>query len=280
MPDGSGVNFLRLANLPGPSPRQQPGPGVCELLGVRMHAATISQLTATISETILNGGRCIIGCHNLHSIYLFHHDARMRQFYEIADRTHIDGMVLVWLARLLGYPACRDHRVTWLDWLHPLMALAAEKEWRVFYLGSAPGIAEYAAGVLRQQYLGLSIKTRHGYFDVAADGPENRAIREDINAYRPHLLMVGMGQPRQEKWVVENVDHVSAAAILTPGACFDYVAGALPVPWRFLGRIGLEWAFRLATEPRRLGRRYLIEPWSLAPLLRHDLARRIRGRKE
>jgi N-acetylglucosaminyldiphosphoundecaprenol N-acetyl-beta-D-mannosaminyltransferase len=240
---------------------------------VRFHALTIPQLNAAIASAIEGSSRCIIGCFNLHSVYLYHRDAHMRRFYEMTDWVHIDGMALVAVARLLGYPVLREHRVTWLDWLDPLLALAAAHRWRVYYLGSAPGVAEQAAAALRQRHPGLLMQTRPGYFDARPDSADSSAIRDHINQFQPHLLMVGMGQPRQEKWVADNAHLVSANAIVTPGACLDYVAGRIPRPWRFLGRLGLEWAFRLATEPRRLGRRYLLEPWALAPYLLADVKR-------
>lgn len=251
----------------------------CELLGVRVHPVTIVQLNERVERAVAAGGRYIVGCHNLHSVHLFHRDAKMREFYELADDIHIDGMAVVLLARMLGYGVGREHRVTWLDWLDPLMALAAARRWRVFYLGSAPGVAAQAAGKLAERHPGLEMRTRHGYFDVGSGSAENLAARAEINEFRPHLLMVGMGQPRQEEWIRDNAGHVVANAIVTPGACMDYVAGILPAPPRLLGRIGLEWAFRLASEPRRLSRRYLMEPWSLGPLLVSDLIRRVRDFK-
>jgi N-acetylglucosaminyldiphosphoundecaprenol N-acetyl-beta-D-mannosaminyltransferase len=250
-----------------------------ELLGVRIHPATIPELNAAIAHAIDTRSRCIIGCHNLHSVHEFHRDPHMREFYDLANLIPIDGMTVVAMARLLGYPVTRDHRATWMDWLDPLMELAAERRWRVYYLGSAPGIAERAAAILCQRYPGLNMKTHHGYFDARADSQDTLKIRSAINDYSPNLLMVGMGQPRQEKWVCDNAALITANVIVTPGACLDYVAGEKPKPWRFLGRIGLEWAFRLASEPRRLSRRYLIEPWSLTGLVLTDLVHRYFPRK-
>ncbi len=72
--------------------------------------------------------------------------------------------------------------------------------------------------------------------------------------------------PRQEAWVAAHLDAIEAPVILTCGACMDYVAGVVPTPPRWAGRVGLEWLFRLLAEPRRLARRYLVEPWSVARL--------------
>jgi N-acetylglucosaminyldiphosphoundecaprenol N-acetyl-beta-D-mannosaminyltransferase len=83
----------------------------------------------------------------------------------------------------------------------------------------------------------------------------------DINAYAPHILMVGMGMPRQELWILENRHDLRVNVIMPSGAIMDYIAGALPTPPRWLGPLGLEWCYRLLAEPARLSRRYMLEPW-------------------
>jgi N-acetylglucosaminyldiphosphoundecaprenol N-acetyl-beta-D-mannosaminyltransferase len=141
------------------------------------------------------------------------------------------------------------------------MTAAVQQGWRVFYLGSKPGVAERGAEILQQRFPGLQIATAHGYFDARPDSQENQAVLAEINTYQPHVLMVGMSMPRQEHWVLDNLEQISANAILTAGAAMDYVAGAVPTPPRWAGKWGLEWLFRLVAEPRRLARRYLVEPW-------------------
>ena len=110
------------------------------------------------------------------------------------------------------------------------------------------------------------IEVSDGFFDARRDSEENEALIERINTYRPDLLMVGMGMPRQEFWT-QNFARLKAHVILSSnGAAFEYVAGAVPTPPRWAGRIGLEWVFRLVNEPRRLFARYLIKPWCMLPL--------------
>ena len=242
------------------------------ILGVEVDVLTIPELNAAVAEAVSRGERWVIANHNMHSVYLFHHDAGMRRFYGRARITHIDGMALVHFSRMLGHPLRSDQRVTYVDWVRPLMHQAAQAGWRVFYLGGSPGVADRAARVLRSELPGLELTTRHGFFDL--DGPENAAVLEAIRAQRPHVLMVGMGMPRQERWILENEEQIEANAILCAGACFDYVAGAVPTPPRFLGPVGMEWSYRLLVEPKRLWRRYLCEPWSLLPFILRDLARR------
>ncbi|MCU0550694.1 MAG: WecB/TagA/CpsF family glycosyltransferase [Leptolyngbya sp. Prado105] len=233
------------------------------LLGAKVNALCMSQLNALICDSIQNHQRCVIANHNLHSIYLYHHDAKMRDFYANADYTHIDGMILILLGKLFRLPLQRQHRVTYADWTPSLMAEAIRNQWRIFYLGSKPGVVLQGAEALRKQYPGLQLAIAHGYFDARPGSIENQKILDLICDYQPHVLMVGMSMPRQEHWILDNLDKIEANAILPAGAAIDYIAGAVPTPPRWAGRVGLEWLFRLFAEPQRLWQRYLVEPWFL-----------------
>ncbi|MBW4626549.1 MAG: WecB/TagA/CpsF family glycosyltransferase [Brasilonema octagenarum HA4186-MV1] len=242
-----------------------------KFLGVQVDALSIPELNSLIAQSIKRDKKWIIAHHNLHSLYLHHHDPKMRAFYAKADYAHIDGMPLVLLGKLLGFPLKREQRVTYADWVWPLMAEAAVKGWRVFYLGSKPGVAERGARILREKFPGLQISTNHGYINIQKGSPESLATLAAINAYQPHVLMVGMGMPRQEHWTLDNLEHIHTNAILTSGACMDYVAGAVPTPPRWMGKFGLEWLYRLLSEPKRLWRRYLLEPWFVARLFLREI---------
>lgn len=242
-----------------------------ELLGVKVNLLSMTQLNSLIAEAVKLNTRWIIANHNLNSLYIYHHNSQMRTFYDVADYIHIDGMALVLLGKFLRLPCERKHRVTYADWVWSLMEEAAKQNWRVLYLGSKPGVAEKGAAILRDKYPQLEIETIHGYFDPAPDSSENQAILEQINAYQPHVLMVGMGMPRQEQWILDNVDSIKTNAILPSGACIDYVAGEVATPPRWMGKAGLEWLYRLITEPKRLWRRYLIEPWFILKLFFGEL---------
>jgi N-acetylglucosaminyldiphosphoundecaprenol N-acetyl-beta-D-mannosaminyltransferase len=243
--------------------------------GLTLHPMSSSKLTAVVERGILEGRRWIITNHNLHSVYLFHRMQKFREFYKEAHWTFIDGMPLIALGKLYGYALEREQRVTLADWIHPLMETAARRRWRVFNLGSPDGVAEKGATELRSLYPELQIEVSNGYFDARQGSAENDAIVQRINAYQPDLLMVGMGMPRQEFWTQENFARLNARVILASnGAAIDYIAGMVPTPPRWAGRLGLEWAFRLASEPRRLFGRYLVEPWYLLMLLAIDFVRK------
>jgi N-acetylglucosaminyldiphosphoundecaprenol N-acetyl-beta-D-mannosaminyltransferase len=243
-------------------------------LGVTLQPRSLPELNKLVEQGISERQKWIIANHNLHSLYLFHRHAKMREFYTRVRWTHIDGMPLVALGRLYGYRLERRHRVTLADWTHPLMELAARKGWRVFHLGSSKGAAEKGASELRRLYPALQIEVSEGYFDARYGSSDNEAMLQRINAYAPDLLMVGMGMPRQEFWTQENCARLTAPVILSSvGAAFDYVAGAVPTPPRWSGQLGLEWAFRMAHDPTRLFKRYFVEPWYILLLLLMDYPR-------
>jgi len=153
------------------------------------------------------------------------------------------------------------HRTTNLDLLPLLAPEAVRRQWRVFYLGSRPGVAERAARTLRTQYPELQIATHDGYFETSQSGEENQRVLAEIHDYAPDVLMVGMGMPRQEIWIEENLKDIAATAIFCCGGLMDLVAGEIPTPPRWFGSLGFEWLFRLLSQPARTWRRYLIEPW-------------------
>jgi N-acetylglucosaminyldiphosphoundecaprenol N-acetyl-beta-D-mannosaminyltransferase len=243
-------------------------------LGLTLTPRSQPEMNDLVEQGIREHQKWIIANHNLHSVYLFHKLAKMREFYSRAHWTYVDGMPLVALGRLYGYRMQRDQRVTNADWFPALMELAANRGWRVFHLGSPKHVADKGAAELRRLNPELQIEVQDGYFDASRGSAENEALLERINAYHPDLLVVGMGMPRQELWTQENFARLDAHVILSSnGAALDYVAGAVPTPPRWSGRLGVEWLFRLVNEPRRLFSRYLIEPWYILLLLLLDYPR-------
>jgi N-acetylglucosaminyldiphosphoundecaprenol N-acetyl-beta-D-mannosaminyltransferase len=248
-------------------------------LGLKIYPITIHKLLDHVEQNIALKTKCIIANHNLHSLYLYHHDNKLQQFFKHSTMTHVDGMGLIYLGKLLGIPLHREHRITYVDLVLPLMASAAQKGWRIFFVGSKPGVGEEAAERLRSKYPKLQIASHHGYFDSKPTSDENRKVLANITAFRTDILMVGMGMPRQEHWILDNLDSINSYVILPSGACMDYVAGVVRTPPRWAGRIGLEWLFRLFSEPRRLWKRYLVEPWFICLLITKDYFFRITNKR-
>ena len=233
------------------------------LLGGEVNLVTPSEVLRRIDGAARASATTLIANHNAHSLFLIQRKPALKAFFASADLIQIDSTPLILWGRLLGLPLRRDMRSTYLDWRDNFWTLAAARGWRVFYLGGAPGVAAAAAETLAGRHPGIRVAARDGYFDHAAASAENRAVLAEIAAYDPDVLMIGMGMPLQELWVLENRQALTRGVILTVGAAFDYEAGAQAAPPRWTGRMGLEWLARLIGQPRRLAFRYLIEPWAL-----------------
>jgi bacterial polymer biosynthesis proteins, WecB/TagA/CpsF family len=246
------------------------------ILGVDVQAIDIPTLLDLVDATVQAGDRCIVGNHNLHSVYLHHHDVRMRDFYRRARYVFVDGTPIVYLARLLGLPFTYRHRITSIHWIRPLLTLGVQRGWRTLLLGGGPETVEGAARTLLHDVPGAQVATIHGYFDATPGSPESEAVLERIRRFRPHLVCVGMGMPRQEHWIADNFDRLEANVVFNLGGFMELLTGELPTPPQWVGRLNLEWVFRLLTRPRRVWRRYLVEPWSLTPYLMRDLRSRMR----
>jgi N-acetylglucosaminyldiphosphoundecaprenol N-acetyl-beta-D-mannosaminyltransferase len=250
-------------------------PRRADVLGVEVTPITEDDLRQIIRSAIASKERCVIGHHNLHSVYLYHHDEPMRRFYASASWIYVDGMPLVWAGRARGHALRSEHRMTGIDILPPFLSEAERLGWRLFYLGSTAEALAQGVRVLKARCPRLTIEAADGYFDTHGEANDERIAR--INELRPDVLLVGMGMPRQERWVYDNANRLEATVIWTVGACLDYFAGVIPTPPRWLGRMGLEWSYRLAAEPHRLWRRYLVEPPYVMHLVARDLVRRWRG---
>lgn len=242
-----------------------------KLLGVECNVLTSADIISLIIQSIEKDEKNIIANHNLHSIYLYHRNPDMKKFYARSDYIHIDGMPVVFWSKLLGLKVGRQHRTTSVDWIDDMMEAVQQNKYRTFFLGGKPGVGEEAAGHLKERFPGIEMATHNGYFDTNKESAENREVVEKINRFDPDILMVGMGMPRQEIWISENLKDLQAHVILPVGALMDYISGVVPTPPRWMGRAGLEWLFRLFQNPVKFSGRYLVEPWYLIPHLLGDI---------
>jgi N-acetylglucosaminyldiphosphoundecaprenol N-acetyl-beta-D-mannosaminyltransferase len=237
-----------------------------EAFGVHVNPAGVDAIVDWIDAAAARGERCELFYHNLHSLYLSQRDPAIGALYRDAV-VLIDGMPVVWLFRLAGLAVDRRHRVTWMDLVWPLLTRAAASGRRVFWIGTAPEVLTAGLTAIRRRLPELAIDGHHGFFDAAAGSADSRELISRINEFAADLCIVGMGTPRQERWVIDHRAAIAAPAVLVSGACLEYLAGAVPTPPRWLGPLGLEWVARLAADPRRFARRYLVEPWLLLALL-------------
>ncbi len=243
--------------------------------GTRVHPQTFEQWVEGIARVRESGQRrWLSGHHNLHSLYQLPRDTDVRRFYARCDDCYIDGMPVLLLLRAFGVRTNTAQRFSLMDHFLDLLHLAEQRQWSVFYLGASESVVAAGSALIARRFPALRIQLHHGYCSDSA------ALVRAINAQRPDVLLVGMGMPRQERWLLEHLDALDVGVATQAGATLDYYTGAQARPPLWLSRLGLAWLYRLAHDPARLWRRYLLEPWSLLPpTLRHWRQLRRAGRQ-
>lgn len=209
---------------------------------------------------------------NVDHVVMLEEHAGLRRAYDDADLIVADGMPVVLASRLLGRPL--PERVTGTDLVIALLAAAAEHGGlRVFLLGAAPGVAERAAANIVKRWPAVEVSgTYSPPFGFEKDAEENAAILAWIAASRPHVLVVGVGAPKQELWVHAHRNQIEAGVALCVGAAIDFLASHKKRAPRWMQRTGLEWLHRLSTEPRRLLRRYARDAWRFPQIVWREWA--------
>ncbi len=189
-------------------------------------------------------------------------DPPFAQVLAAADLCTPDGIGVLWAARLAGVRL--NERVTGSDGIHHICQRAAAQGWRLFFLGSAPGVAERAAAELSRLYPGLPVAGTYGGSPADTDWPQ---IRQHLTAARADLLFVAYGHPRQDIWIHQHKEELPVAVALGIGGAFDFVAGITPRAPHWLRRLGLEWLYRLARQPWRWRRMAALPLFALLVLL-------------
>jgi N-acetylglucosaminyldiphosphoundecaprenol N-acetyl-beta-D-mannosaminyltransferase len=239
--------------------------------GVRFDALTEEQVVARIIDGLKNGEGGRVVTPNVDICRRASRDPDAAELIRQASIVVADGMPLVWAARLQGDPL--PERVTGASLIFTLSAVAAVGDWSVYLLGGEPGVPERAAAELAARFPGLRIAGT----DAPPTGFDPAAVREKLQAARPDIVFVGLGFPRQERVIAAVARGLPGAWFIGCGAAIPFAAGALPRAPGWMQETGLEWAWRLASEPRRLFRRYLMEDLPFAVRLLVS-ARRAGGR--
>jgi N-acetylglucosaminyldiphosphoundecaprenol N-acetyl-beta-D-mannosaminyltransferase len=194
---------------------------------------------------------------NAHHLLLLQQDQYFREIYQNAFLSVPDGVPLLWAAKFLGTPL--NDRVNGTDLFEQLCAIAAQKQLRVFFLGGRPGAAEKVATVLQARYPNLKIVgTYCPPYGFERDAAELNRINTEVIAAAPHILFVGLGAPKQEKWIYEHYQSLGVPISIGIGVSFEFVADMVKRAPILMQKLGLEWLFRLVVEPKRLWKRYII----------------------
>jgi N-acetylglucosaminyldiphosphoundecaprenol N-acetyl-beta-D-mannosaminyltransferase len=226
-----------------------------DILGVGVSAINMPMTLGLIDKWISRGDRQYICVADVHGIMESQRDPRIRDAHNRSGLTTPDGMPLVWAGRAAG--ARHVSRVYGPDLMLAACGLARARGYSSFFYGGRPGVADRLARRLRELYPGLKIAGTYTppFRELSAD--EDEDVVRLISAARPDLVWVGLGAPKQELWMAAHAHRLDASVLIGVGAAFNIHAGLIRQAPRWIQRSGLEWAFRLAQEPRRLWRRYL-----------------------
>ena len=219
------------------------------------------------------GGCSYVVTPNSDHLVMLETNAAFRQVYAGAFLTLADGMPIVWASRLLGKPL--KERVTGADLLPRLCERAAKEQLKVFLLGAGPGVALEAKNNLETQYPGLEIVDVYSPpWGFEKDEKENDHIIHRIQASGADIIFVGLGAPKQELWIHQNIHRFERGLFLGVGAAIDFCANRVSRAPMWMQRAGIEWTYRLIQEPRRLAKRYAKDTYVLSIILRQYIRNR------
>ena len=243
------------------------------VLGVDATPLTVSGMTALLNRFVADGGtRTVVG-HNLHSVTLFHSDPEFRALYEDSDVVLLDGAPVLWLWGRSGEAdgPVMDYRLGSTDWIPALGNVDGLERIAVIGAGAeanARAVARLAGIVPNAKVSGMP---GEGW---------NSALESEAVAWlqelRPQLVLLGLGMPLQEMVLRRSLPALPPAVYCAVGGAIEQIAGIQKLAPRWLGRLGLEWAWRLMLHPRRVAYRVFGEPWVLLALL---VRRRLRSNR-
>jgi len=223
------------------------------ILGVPIAAITLSEISHLITNLIGSKRKKTFFYVNAYCLNIANRDEKYKRILQKAFLVYPGGFGPVLASKILGQPL--PERTPTPDFIFDVLAIAKERKWSIYLLGGEEHVAKKASEKLKEKFPNLLIVGYHsGHFTKR----EEKVIIGQLNSKKPTILLVGMGTPRQEKWIAENIDNVDAKVFWAVGALFDFISGRLKRAPFWMQRMGLEWLFRLFQEPTRLWKRYLL----------------------
>jgi N-acetylglucosaminyldiphosphoundecaprenol N-acetyl-beta-D-mannosaminyltransferase len=227
-----------------------------DVLGIHVSVTDMDDTVETFDRWIAAGDRQLVCVSDMNALLHARADEQLTAVYNTSGLTLADGMPLVWAGKRAGFD--RMARVCGPDLLERVMAEAANRGWSQYFYGGADGVAEQLRDTFVARHPELRVAGVYSPPYRALSEAEDAAIMDRINEAKPDIVWVGLGAPKQERWMAEHRDQLDAAILIGVGAAFDFHTGRLDRAPRWMQRAGLEWSYRLAKEPRRLWRRYVL----------------------
>jgi len=246
-----------------------------KIFGVDFDLIDYERVYAVIEHWRQTNRREYITITNPHSVLLFHRDKEMRRATSKSALTLPDGAGIVLGAKLLGYP--HYGRITGPMLMLKLCDWGRQCGCRHYFFGGLPGVAEVLAKRLANKYPGLRVAGSYSPSQYPRSELQySKEMVERINAARADIVWVGLGAPKQEKWIERHHGLIDAAAMIGVGAAFDFHSGRVKWAPPWVRKVGMEWAYRLMLEPRRMWRRNLDSPRFIFGVVRQRLTRTLR----
>ena len=238
-----------------------------QFLNIHIDNLTMAESIQAIDNMIIKGGIHYVVTPNVDHIIKLEDDAEFREVYDNADLILTDGMPLIWISKLKKTPI--KERVSGSD-LFPLVCqLASQKGYSIFLLGAAEGVSENASKILQQTYKNINIV---GTFSPNIGFENNKTdinvIIQMIKNAKPDILAIGLGAPKQEKFIYKYKDILQVPVSLGIGASIDFISGNIKRAPKWMQKNGLEWFFRFLKEPRRMFIRYFIKDLKIISIVR------------
>lgn len=228
------------------------------LFDIDIDNVTMDEALTRVDGLVRERRNAYVVAANVDCVMKLQQDRDFMAIFHDAALVLADGMPLIWVSRLFKKPL--KGRVTGADLFPAACRLAAEKGYRVFLLGADKGVAAEAARKLMQRYPGLDVcGTYSPSYGFEKNPEENARIVAMLREARPDMLFVGVGAPKQEKWIYRYRDEYDIPVSFSVGAAIDFAAGKVKRSPVWMQRVGLEWFYRFLKEPKRLFRRYFIE---------------------
>lgn len=227
---------------------------------------TMEETLQAVDKIIKENRASYVVTPNVDHIVQLENNKELQNVYANASLILADGKPLLWIAKWYGTPI--KEKISGSDLFPLLCDMAAQKGYRMFFLGAADGVAAKAAVNLTKRYKGLQVVgTYSPPFDFENNTAEMNKIKTMIKEANPHILIVGLGCPKQEKFMYYHCEELCVPISFGLGASFDFEAGNIKRAPRWMADYGLEWLFRITQDPKRMIKRYLMDDLKIVKLI-------------
>lgn len=237
-----------------------------KFLNTEIDNITMEEAIKEIEKLILNKKPSYVVTPNVDHIVKLENDDDFKKVYQNADLILTDGMPLIWISKMKSTQI--KEKVSGSDLFPKVCELAAKKGYKVFLLGAAEGVALKASENLKKNFDGLNIVgTYSPSYGFEKNKEEIEQIIRMVHKVKPDILAIGLGAPKQEKFIYTYKDKLNVPISLAIGASIDFEAGNINRSPLFMQKYGLEWLYRLCKEPKRMFKRYLVEDMKILKII-------------